>query len=155
MITATQTTPIARARDELQATFRLDAGLVAALLLLISSRLPWIAGPPAVSGFKVPSKILFKLHAQGGGTKIGHLLIAFAVFTVVASLRVVPDVARRIVGGAVLLLVGVYVIQLQRLVHSIESLKVLGAIGFGVYLAAVAGLILVLSGLIKPPARAG
>ena len=140
-------TPLAGIRDELKASFRLDGGLAAAALLVLASRLPWVAGPPSASGFKVPSKILFKLHAQAGGTKIGHLLLAFAVFAVVASLRVVPEVARRVIGAAVLLLCAVYVLQLQRLVGSIESLKILGTIGFGVYLAAVSGVMLVLAGL--------
>jgi hypothetical protein len=113
-----------------------------ALLLVVSSLLPWLRGGASGNAFDVPIKFLLDYKiSSNNGLKVGWLLIACAIVIVIA---VVKNADERIVrgGGIAAIAVAVlYTIQLQRLVSAAPGASLTDVIGFGVLLAAAGGVL--------------
>jgi hypothetical protein len=136
---------VAGGTDSLQvAGYPVTAGAVGAVLVAIAAFLPWVStgGVAETSALKVPVKFLVDKAAQGGGLKVGHVLVLLGIAGVVlASVRPEPR-ARRICGVVVLVIGALFVIQLQRAIGGWEFLSALGNIGLGVPVVFCGGVLL-------------
>ena len=118
-----------------------------ALLVLLSSILPWFrGGGTSTNAFDVQLQFLFDYKTTStGGLKVGWLLLALAIAIVVA---VVKNADTRIVMGAgigAIAVAALFGIQLQRFVSKVPGASLTDAIGFGVLLAAAGGALVAFS----------
>ena len=125
-----------------------------ALLVLLSSVLPWFRTGGSKSSFGIPIKFLFDYKLPTfNGPKIGWLLLALAVAVVVT---VVKNADERIVTGSGILATAiavVYVIQLQRAVSATPGASLPDFIGIGAVLAAAGGLLVAFAAKLGAKAR--
>ena len=130
--------------------------LAGAAATVLGALLPWLSLPGASdNGFDVPVAFLLSYEdASDSGLGIGIVLVVLAVVVAGAAVRRL-DAVRRAAGGASALVAVVYVVQLQRLLGSLEDAgmtdvpSLTDAIGFGVLVALAGGL---LSALAPAPA---
>lgn len=125
-----------------------------ALLMLLSSLLPWFRSGGSKSSYGIPIKFLFDYKLPTfSGPKIGWLLLAFGVAVVVA---VVKNADQRIVIGSGIGATAVavlYMIQLQRAVSATPGASFTDFIGLGAVLAAAGGLLVAFAAKLGAKAR--
>jgi len=116
-----------------------------ALLLVLSSVLPWLRGGASGNAFDVPIKFLFDYKSGNGGIKVGWLLIACSIVIVVAVIKDADERIARGAGIAAVAIAGLYAIQLQRLVSAAPGASLTDLIGFGVLLTAAGGILVIVA----------
>jgi hypothetical protein len=126
------------------AGYPVTAPAVGGALVAISAFLPWVStgGVAEQTAFKVPVKFLVDKAGQGGGLKLGWLLLLLAVAGIVLTSVQPQPMARRICGAVILAVGAIFVIQLQRALGGWEFLSALGNIGLGVPVVFVGGALL-------------
>ena len=116
-----------------------------ALLLVVSSLLPWLRGGLSGNAFDVPIKFLLDYKSAHDGIKVGWLLILCSIVIVVAVVKDADERIARGAGIAAVAIAGLYAIQLQRLVSTAPGTSLTDLIGFGVLLTAACGILVIVA----------
>jgi hypothetical protein len=129
--------------------------LVGAGLLALSAVLPWLryAGR-TLNPFDVPVQFLVDFRNTGsGGVDMGLLLVGLAVGALVLSSRPALARWRRVDGGAAVVVPTLFTAQLQRVLSDLPAEgrpTLFGALGIGVLLAVVGGVLVLWGGPRRP-----
>jgi hypothetical protein len=116
-----------------------------ALLVVISSLLPWLRGGASGNAFDVPIKFLLDYKTSSNdGIKVGWLLIVCSIIIVVAVVKNADPRIARGAGIGAIAIAGLYAIQLQRLVSAVPGASFTDLIGLGVLLAAAGGVLVLM-----------
>lgn len=130
--------------------------LVSAVVVVVSGALKWLDGNPGVTGYNVPAKFLVDVEVAQEGASIGLVLAVLAVVGAIGAL--VPRLRWLcwVAGAAILVVVALYVYQLGDFAEFVreadpfvdDDLGRGDLIGVGVYVAAAAGIGLVVGGVL-------
>ena len=124
-------------------------------MLVICGALKWIDGDPGITGYNVPAKFLVDVEVQQEGLSIGALLVVAAIAGAAGAL--VPRLRLLTIGAGVAALVvaALHWYQLGEFADLVNEdafgtgdVSRSDLIGFGVWVGAVAGLGLVVGGVL-------
>lgn len=134
--------------------FKLSPAPIGALVVLLGSLLSWFhVREFSGNAFRVPLSFLVDYKTTGGSLKLGLLLVAAAVVAGVFCVLPGRVNVRRIMGGVVILVAVVYVIELQRRLSWIGDPRpsLFAAVRIGVPIVIAGGIAILIDKTEPPP----
>jgi hypothetical protein len=123
-------------------------GAVASVGIILGALFDWASTSNA---FKVPAMFLFDMHTRSRDPKIGFVLFGIGILGVIVSFVTSRGVRRVLLGGVAVVIAGLFCVQIQRAISDTplgRGMSLTDVIGGGVWLTALAGIVLALSPLL-------